>query len=151
MSLTKLRDNFEKKLHDGEAVESQFLGILKRKDSTANKIAGNYKWADFNCAGKTYELKYDEMSDKTGNFAIEIRFKGKPSGLSTTTADYFVIADSEYFYQFDTFNLREFIKTNWHYLKDSIKFGGDENLSQLILVNKDDLLNYLNHEQIQRE
>lgn len=151
MSLTNLKDNFNKKLLDGEAVESQFLRILKRKDSTANKIVGNYKWADFNCAGKTYELKHDEMSDKTGNFAIEIRFKGKPSGLSTTTADYFVIADSEYFYQFDTFNLREFIKTNWSYLKDNLKSGGDENLSQLILINKDEMLNYLAHEQIPRE
>lgn len=42
---------------------------------------------------KSVEVKYDPMSNNTGNIVIEIEMFGKPSGLMSTTADYWVFHD----------------------------------------------------------
>lgn len=39
---------------------------------------------------RTYEVKNDLMCGKTGNFALEYECRGKPSGIETTEADYWV-------------------------------------------------------------
>jgi len=39
---------------------------------------------------KTFEVKFDEMADYTGNIAIEYESRGKPSGISITKAIYWV-------------------------------------------------------------
>jgi hypothetical protein len=38
------------------------------------------------------ELKFDIISTRTGNFAIEISYRGYPSGISSTKANYFVLS-----------------------------------------------------------
>jgi len=38
----------------------------------------------------TYEIKTDIYPRDTGNMAIEVESRGKPSGISVTQADYFV-------------------------------------------------------------
>jgi hypothetical protein len=42
---------------------------------------------------ESVEVKYDPMSNKTGNIVVEIEMFGKPSGLMSTTADYWVFHD----------------------------------------------------------
>jgi len=44
---------------------------------------------------KTIEVKSDVKSLHTGNFVVEVEFDGKPSALSTTTADWWVFYDSK--------------------------------------------------------
>ena len=39
----------------------------------------------------TYEVKTDLLVGSTGNLIIEFKDKGKPSGISTTTADYWTL------------------------------------------------------------
>lgn len=38
----------------------------------------------------TFEVKNDKMSNDTGNFGIEYESWGKPSGIATTTAKYWI-------------------------------------------------------------
>ena len=40
--------------------------------------------------GKKVEVKTDRMTHKTGNVFIEYESRGKPSGIATTDADYWV-------------------------------------------------------------
>ena len=47
-------------------------------------------WRPLSNVEMTFEVKYDEMSAKTGNVAIEYESRGKLSGISTTTAKYWV-------------------------------------------------------------
>ena len=42
---------------------------------------------------ESVEVKYDPMSNQTGNIVVEIEMFGKRSGLMATTADYWVFYD----------------------------------------------------------
>tara|TARA_R110002020_G_scaffold144946_1_gene318148 strand:+ start:4218 stop:4706 length:489 start_codon:yes stop_codon:yes gene_type:complete len=81
-----------------------------------------------------FEIKTDVYAKDTGNIAIEIRYKGKPSGISHTEADWFI-----YWYRDIPFNNVWMIKVKD--LKSLIKKsnfkivnGGDDNQSQLVLI-----------------
>tara|TARA_R110001632_G_scaffold56324_1_gene137901 strand:+ start:6219 stop:6710 length:492 start_codon:yes stop_codon:yes gene_type:complete len=89
-----------------------------------------------------FEVKTDDYctdDSDTGNMAIEIRYKGNPSGISKTYAQWFVY----YYKHFDKDNLwmiqvdklKSLIKEN---IKD-IKFvnGGDNNDSYIALIPRD--------------
>lgn len=58
------------------------------------------------------EIKHDLKSEITGNFAIELTYKGEPSGLNATIAKYFIIKSGNIFYSFQTEFLKEVIKLN---------------------------------------
>ena len=53
-----------------------------------------------------YEVKFDGASNKTGNFYIEHNGYGKPSGISTTEAQYYIITDGENYYLIKTETLK---------------------------------------------
>ena len=44
---------------------------------------------------QTVEVKLDKKSNFTGNMVVEVEFNGKPSGLTTTTADHWVFCDGK--------------------------------------------------------
>jgi hypothetical protein len=46
---------------------------------------------------KSVEVKYDPMSNETGNIVVEIEMSGKASALITTTADYWLFYDDHVF------------------------------------------------------
>lgn len=83
------------------------------------------------------EVKTDRLTHKTGNIAIEIRYKGNPSGLSTTEADYWITN----IYKDDTItssiitnvkSLKENIKNNWNNYRKV--HGGDDDQSLIVLI-----------------
>lgn len=92
--------------------------------------------------GFKIEVKNDRLIHKTGNLFIEYESRGKPSGLSTTTADYWIYRMSE---------LDSSITLPVNCLKDicrlyykenkHLKTGGDENTSKAFLVPLMKLLN----------
>ena len=53
-----------------------------------------------------YEVKYDGYSIKSGNFFIEYKGYGKPSGISTTEAQYYIITDGNNYYMICTKKLK---------------------------------------------
>ena len=70
--------------------------------------------------------------------AVEIRYRGKPSGISHTEAEFFVYyyRDSGDMYVIKCSELRDLIKQNIEKLK--VVMGGDDNQSELVLINRDD-------------
>ena len=56
-------------------------------------VRGNFK--DYDVASLSgdilIEVKFDSKSISTGNFAIEYSYRGEPSGIKATKADYFVL------------------------------------------------------------
>jgi ribosomal protein S4E len=52
-------------------------------------------WFDEIVSNRKFEVKTDRLSVKTGNIYIEYESRGKPSGIATTQADYWVYKVTE--------------------------------------------------------
>lgn len=89
---------FQEDLERGFEVEYAVLEIIRKKYPSASLINA-YKGYDIWVPElhKSVEVKYDPMSNETGNIVIEIEMNGKLSALSTTTADYWVFHDDHVF------------------------------------------------------
>ena len=70
MSFGKAREGFDIDLRNGQAREDAFVHVFLQA-----KV----------------EHKRDYVCQKTGNIFIEYRQKGRPSGIATSTADYWAI------------------------------------------------------------
>lgn len=82
------------------------------------------------------EVKRDRQAHRTGNAVIEVESRGKPSGLSTTNADYWV-------YWIDELDTGIIISTDR--LKTLVNDcrsirGGDDNTSVLKLIRLEELI-----------
>lgn len=82
---------------------------------------------------KTIEVKYDLQALKTGNVYVEYYSRGKPSGISTSKAEYYCFAFGDTFHLIKSEELKERCRK---YLKDKKrnKKGGDSNTSKGILL-----------------
>ena len=89
---------FHQDLERGFEVEYAVLEIIRKKYPSASLINA-YKGYDIWIPElhKSVEVKYDPMSNETGNIVIEIEMNGQLSALSTTTADYWVFHDNHVF------------------------------------------------------
>lgn len=78
----------------GINIELKFLDLIRKKYPSASLIH-KYKGYDVWVPElkESVEVKYDPMSNNTGNIVVEIEMFGKPSGLMSTTADYWVFHD----------------------------------------------------------
>ena len=86
---------FQDDLIVGEQLELRILKKIQKRYPQAKKIEGYFKGYDLYVPeiGLRIEVKQDKKSQHTGNYVIEIEYDGKPSALSTTEADYWVIYD----------------------------------------------------------
>lgn len=109
----KYSSSFTYDLHVGEDAESWAAGLL-----------GNAK----------IEVKTDSMAHTTGNVYIEVYSRGKASGISTTTADYWVykIEATGSAIIVKTERLKELVK-KYHKL-NGFKKGGDNDSSLGVLI-----------------
>jgi hypothetical protein len=84
--------NFADSLEEGINVEEQVLERIHRKYPCAVRIVGKFAPYDIFIPEieKRIEVKRDHKSEETGNLVIEIEMGGKPSGLTTTRADFWV-------------------------------------------------------------
>ena len=89
---------FQQDLERGFEVEYAVLEIIRKKYPSASLINA-YKGYDIWIPElhKSVEVKYDPMSNETGNIVIEIEMNGQLSALSTTTADFWVFHDDHVF------------------------------------------------------
>lgn len=89
---------FQQDLEKGLDVELTVVDTIKKKYPSASlidKFKGYDIWIPE--LHKSVEVKYDPMSNKTGNVVIEIEMNGQLSALSTTTADFWVFYDDNVF------------------------------------------------------
>jgi hypothetical protein len=136
-------DKFKHQLARGHFYEKRSLLYLDYDDHKI--IQGYHKEYDLEIIkdGKkiTIEVKSDRQASWTGNLAIEYECKDKPSGITSSTADYWiyfiVFEDYEEVYKISLEKLRKIAKT----CKKVI--GGDNNASKMFLIPKVKLCNYL--------
>jgi hypothetical protein len=92
--------------------------------------------------GKHIEVKNDRLIHKTGNLFFEYESRGKPSGLATTTAEYWIyrIDELDISFIFPTKALKQVCRV---YYKENLylKNGGDNNSSKGFLIPLTKLLN----------
>ncbi len=92
----------------------------------------------------TVEVKRDDLVSDTGNIAIEYSFKGSPSGIMATKADFWAIILSGQLYQDDfiifirTERLRSIVRM--YHLRGSWVQGGDRSDSLMVLIPVKELL-----------
>jgi hypothetical protein len=91
-------NTFHKDLERGKAIESKALGVIRKKYPSASLIEA-FKGYDIWIPElhKSVEVKYDPMSNETGNIVVEIEMNNKASALITTTADYWLFYDDHVF------------------------------------------------------
>ena len=89
---------FQKDLERGIDVELKALTKIQSMYPCAT-LVNAYKGYDIWIPElhKSVEVKYDPMSNQTGNIVIEIEMNGKASALITTTADYWLFYDDNVF------------------------------------------------------
>lgn len=81
----------------------------------------------------------------TGNIAIEVRYRGKPSGLSTTEADWWfhiltINGEMVSMVAFPVHRLKRIVKKMLRDGSAKKIMGGDENKSEMVLLPVDKLL-----------
>ena len=88
---TGYQPDWDVKLDQGVAAERRFIDLV---------------------GGSTYEVKRDGYAWKTGLFYIEYENRGKPSGIMTTRADYWVLTSGsmDFFAVVETEKLRRLAK-----------------------------------------
>ena len=87
------------------------------------------------------EVKSDRIAHETGRVFIEVYSRDKPSGISTTKADYWIyrIEGRGTAIIIPVGRLRELVKRNFEYSKKFVK-GGDNDTSYGVLIQIADLL-----------
>jgi hypothetical protein len=70
----------------------------------------------------TVEVKNDMMHERTGNLGVEFEYRGKPSGIDKTWADWWCFALYDGFWVIKTDKLRQLIADNLHF---RVAVGGD--------------------------
>jgi hypothetical protein len=97
-----------KKYKKYEAIASD---LIKERDNV--EIIGrcdNFKYDFITSKGIKYEVKCDEASLKYGNYFIEFMGYDKPTGISTTQADYYIICDTINYYEIPVDKIKELVK-----------------------------------------
>lgn len=134
---------FQKSLEIGLKIEEKVLAVLQKKYKSAT-IVNAYKGYDIWIPEihKSVEVKQDYKSKHTGNIVVEIEMYGKPSGLLSTTADFWVFSDhQESFIQMPVRSIFKCICLN--NLKYSEFIGkGDTEPKKAYLIPKEMLFNY---------
>ena len=139
----KVREHFKTSLGIGKSVEEVVCEKIREKYPKAHVIKEYCKGYDIYVpeTDTKIEVKQDKKSNYTGNFVIETEFNGKPSALTTTTADYWVLYDGEIFIWITPERLRQVTVG-----MDIVTFTGrgDSKPKKAYLVKKTSILAFAN-------
>jgi hypothetical protein len=137
---------FNDSLSSGKQSENIILKMVQNKYPKAYIKEGYHKEYDIMIPeiDKTIEVKKDFKSQYTGNVVIEMEMNNRPSGLQTTTADWWVFHLDETEIVWITLErLKEMVEFEDYKLVEFIG-EGDEISKQAYLVPKKDLYMYSN-------
>ena len=137
---------FNDSLLSGKQSENIILKMVQNKFPKAYIKEANHKEYDIIIPeiDKTIEVKKDFKSQYTGNVVIEMEMNNRPSGLQTTTADWWVFhLDETEIVWFTLERLKEMVEFEDYKLVEFIGEGDD--ISKLAyLAPKKDLYMYSN-------
>lgn len=130
----QIDENFKPCLEDGQAAERKLIEILPSHHYTnPEQMQGYFPDYDIKTDQATFEVKLDKKHVETGNIFVEYKFRDKPSGLSTTKADYFVVITGDTARVMPTQSLKNFIKKHIQYLERK-KLCGDDGDTEGFLI-----------------
>lgn len=110
------RKGFDLDLRSGQATENKLLEVIQ---------SGN----------ALVEVKSDKQAQRTGNIFVEVEYRGQPSGLSTTEADWWAYeVDDDVFVLMRTDRLRKLASVRRRLP------GGDHDMSVGVLLPLEKLL-----------
>jgi len=137
-----MTNTFQQDLSRGINIENKLLEIIRKKYPSASLIH-KYKGYDIWIpeTNKSIEVKYDPMSNQTGNIVIEIEMFNKSSALITTKADYWVFYDDNKFVSIKPMDIVNCIFLNKLIYKEFIG-NGDTKSKKAFLVPKEILFKY---------
>ena len=97
---------------------------------------------------KLIVVKRDSWVGRSGNIAIEYESRGKPSGIATTQADFWIIIFSKEYqdkvmYVFETQMLKKVSRE--YFRQGSIKAMGDNNTSMAVLIPIKEISNFIKY------
>jgi hypothetical protein len=129
-------ENFKADLEFGEKYQGELLkyvGVYEKHEMAEGYFKEYdlkiYKKKGIELIEKTYEVKADRFGCKTGNIAIEYMSSNKPSGITTTQANYwaiFLVNKDEYeLYIIPTKRIRSKIENKQ--FKRDLKLAGGKN------------------------
>lgn len=145
--------NFKKDLIKGERGEDFIIIFMEKLGfQFINKCNDNRYdvMMGYNGCSYTYEIKTDSYPRDTGNIAIEVESRGKPSGISVTKADFFVtyFPNIGEIWNIKSSNLLKLINEK----SDSFRFvenAGDlDSNTKLYLINKSKFKKYFKVHQL---
>jgi hypothetical protein len=134
--------NFRADLERGIAVEQKVLAIIRKKHPCATLIEG-FKGYDIWIPEirQGIEVKYDPMSNETGNIVVEIEMSGVPSALFATQATWWVFYDGNVFAWIKLRNIFACIILNKLQYVEFVG-AGDKNQKKAFLIPKELLFKY---------
>ena len=137
-----MTNTFQQDLSRGINIKNKLLEIIRKKYPSASLIH-KYKGYDIWIpeTNKSIEVKYDPMSNQTGNIVIEIEMFDKSSALITTKADYWVFYDDNKFVSIKPMDIVNCIFLNKLIYKEFIG-NGDTKSKKAFLVPKEILFKY---------
>ena len=114
---TSQKDYFTKQLMEAQKYEKLAAEkICIKNNVSVVHFCRNYKFDFQTNDNLTYEVKHDKTSVLTNNFFIEFLSDGKPSGISISEADYYIIISGCKYYLIKTSDVRNLID-NEEYLR----------------------------------
>lgn len=147
-------EKFYKDLREAQVAEKEIGEFLKRINPLIKSVEYNddKKWdiktIDFADKSTTFEIKtdnYEKYKGYTGNMMIETLYRGNPSGIMATEADYFI-----YYYQhmdqiwvIKTKDLKEYLnelKKNHYEVPCEMCSMGDDNLAWGFKLKRDEIV-----------
>jgi len=93
-----------------ERIASEKLKNYFNVDSNI-KFNNNFEY-DIEYNGLYFEVKTDEASKETNNFFIEFEGYGKPTGITTTKANFYILNNTIKYYMIDINELKQMIADN---------------------------------------
>jgi hypothetical protein len=134
--------SFQADLARGQDVEKFILKILQRHYPSAS-LVNAYKGYDIWIPERNegIEVKYDPMSNKTGNIVVEYEMSGKDSALLTTEASVWIFYDDHVIISIKP---QQIVKCIFDLKLTYREFvgNGDRNSKKAFLVPKEELFKY---------
>ena len=129
---------FHKNLQEYKPFEIEAANRITAKyDTKIKKFNNDYRYDFKTFNGIKYEVKSEPASLKTNNLFIEFHGYGKPSGISISESNFYIINDTINYYLIDTNILKQLLKDNTFKIistKDKLTWG--------YLVNKDIIIKH---------